>query len=165
MWSFSLTARIGLLAERELERWWEFAFADERLGLSVWRWRMPLREPRCCPSRLLLLSVGEEGSLRFRSALARPVGRVTEERGVLAGERALPLVLGDLTPLLSSSEAEPLWPGLSLSSAFLREPIVAMVRELCPLCVVRLPRRRVGQADAGEMLGEQRAGGRSDLGR
>lgn len=40
-----------------------------------------------------------------------------------------------------------------------------MARELSPLCVVRLPRRRVGPADAGEGLLVQRRRALGGLGR
>ena len=97
-------------------------------------------------SRLDRLSVGEAIWSRFMSLLGL-WAKTPEERGVAAGDWALPLAetpagdfapFGDLMPL-SSSEPWLLWPGLSFSSAFLRAAgiVVVVVSELCPDCVWR----------------------------
>jgi hypothetical protein len=78
---------MGLWVEREPERWWldPDLLVPVRFGLSVRRWRMPLREPRGW-SMLVLLSVGDATSPRLCSPLGRERPRVTEERGVAAGD-------------------------------------------------------------------------------
>lgn len=111
MCNFSLTARMGEWVALEPERWWlPEPHVLLRLGLSVRRWKRPLSFLEAPLSMLVLLSAGERGESRERSPLGR-WAKIPE-----------PLVLGDLMPPLSSSEAG--WleePVLSFPKTFLRD--------------------------------------------
>ena len=79
---------MGLCVDMEPERCWAPALLFERFGLSVRRLSRPLNEWRGWSK--LLLSVGDESSLRLRSALAR-WAKTPEVREAAPGESDLTL--------------------------------------------------------------------------